>query len=349
VKPCARWRPVVVGGLACLVTILALLSAMRQLRQVDSPRVQVAGVPPGATAQVGPGIPSRSLAPPPAGPPMRIDPAELSRAGRERDDNGLGMRFCWCPPGVFHMGMLPDRLRRYREITPVTVTLGRGFWMGKFEVTQDQWRRVMRVSLSEQRAKDPTQPRPVGDNTMRDHVGEGPAYPIYYTSHAEAEEFCRKLTESERAAGRLEQGWEYRLPTEAQWEFACRAGTTTATASGDPLGSTQANFDGTHPFDGAAAGPYLRETTPVGQFPANGWGLHDMHGNVWEWCRDGFTATPGGGTDPVEEPSSSRRTFRGGCWHNLGTQCLSTARGWGERSSRGSGLGFRVALVPTGS
>jgi len=297
----------------------------------------------------GPVIAPRPPARPPKGPPMRIDPAELARAGRERDDNGLGMRFCWCPPGAFHMGTLPDRLGRYVEVSPVTVTLSRGFWMGKFEVTQEQWRLVMGASLREQRAKDPTQPRPVGDGTTRDHVGEGPTYPIYYTSHAEAEDFCRKLTEAERGAGRLEPGWEYRLPTEAQWEFACRAGTTTAAAFGDQLSSTQANFDGTHPFDGAAAGPYLHETTPVGRYPANGWGLHDMHGNVWEWCRDGFTSTPRGDTDPVEEPGSSRRTYRGGCWHNPGALCLSTARAWGEVSDRGSGLGFRVALVPTGS
>src|SRR5262249_9815279 len=146
--------------------------------------------------------PSSPPAPPPDGPPMRIDPAELSRAGTERDDNGLRMRFCWCPPGAFHMGTLPDRLGRYLLIRPVSATLSRGFWMGNFEVTQDQWRRIMGAPLREQGPKDPAQPRPVGDGTPRDHVGEGPTSPIYYTSHAEAEEFCRKLTEAERGANR---------------------------------------------------------------------------------------------------------------------------------------------------
>jgi formylglycine-generating enzyme required for sulfatase activity len=249
---------------------------------------------------------------------------------------------------MFHMSGLPAHLERYSDVNAVPVTLRHGFWMGKYEVTQSQWKQVTGTTLREQRSRDPGQPRPVGDGTTRDHVGEGPDHPIYYTSHADAEEFCLKLTEAERQASRLEPGWEYRLPSEAQWEFACRAGTTTATAFGDQLSSTQANFDGTKPFNGAPTGPYLHETTPVGRYPANGWGLHDMHGNVWEWCRDGFIDAPRGGDDPVEAPSSSRRTYRGGCWHNPGLLCLSARRGWGQVGDRGSGLGFRVALVEAG-
>jgi formylglycine-generating enzyme required for sulfatase activity len=275
---------------------------------------------------------------------MEIDPAELARAGRERNNNALGMVFCWCPPGRFHMGAAAAVGGRSAGAQGVSVTLRHGFWIGKFEVTQVQWQTVMRRTLREQRAMDPSQPRPVGDGTARDHVGVGNEYPIYYTSHADADEFCRKVTETERAAGRLEPGQVYRLPTEAQWEFACRAGTTTATAFGDTLTSAQANFDGTSPFGGAPPGPYLHETTPVGRYPANPWGLHDMHGNVWEWCGDGYTATPAGGIDPEEQPSSLRRVYRGGCWHNAGAMCVSTSRAWGEVDDRGSGLGFRVSL-----
>jgi formylglycine-generating enzyme len=275
---------------------------------------------------------------------MRIDPDELARAGRERNDNGLEMRFGWCPPGSFHMG----RVNRDHN-AGVGVTLRQGFWMGKFEVTQAQWHQIMGVTLREQRAKDPTQPRSVGDGTMRDHVGEGPDYPIYFTSHADAEEFCRKLTEAEREAGRLEPGWEYRLPTEAQWEFACRAGTTTDTAFGDRLSSTQANFDGSKPLNGASVGPYLHETTPVGSYPPNAWGLHDMHGNVYEWCLVGDERRPLGRTDPIQKPASTRWAMRGGCWHDPGAYCLSTSGGEARSDARGSGLGFRVALVPSGS
>jgi formylglycine-generating enzyme required for sulfatase activity len=333
-KPPVGWRRLVEGGLACVAAVLAVLFLIHQIREA---------LPPPEEAHA----PQKPVDHPPEGPPMRIDPGELARAGRERDDNGLGMTLCWCPPGSFHMGRLDpggivERSQRdlYRR-EGVGVTLRRGFWMGKYEVTQAQWRRVMGATLREQRARDPTQPRPVGDDTMREHVGEGPDYPIYFTNHSEAEEFCRKLSEAERAADRLEPGWEYRLPTEAQWEFACRAGTTTFTAFGDRLSGTQANFDGSLPFNGAPAGPYLHETTPVGSYPPNAWGLHDMHGNVWEWCRDGFTRL-GAGTDPPE------RVIRGGCWHNPGSMCLSTTRGPGEVRQRGSGLGFRAALVPPG-
>ncbi len=276
---------------------------------------------------------------------MRIAPDDLASAGRERADNGLGMPFCWCPPGSFHMGRLPDNLHRYEEIPPAAVTLTRGFWMGKFEVSQSQWQRVMGLTLREQRAKDHRQPRPVGDGTMREHVGEGPDHPIYFVGHDEAEEFCRRLTEAERVAGRLEDGWEYRLPTEAQWEFACRAGTTTASSFGDRFEAEQVNFDGTQPLRDSPTGPYLRETTPVGRYPANSWGLHDMHGNVWEWCRDGYVEAPKGGTDPMAEPTPEQLVYRGGCWHNPGVLCLSTSRGRGPVDNRGSGVGFRVALV----
>lgn len=294
-----------------------------------------------------PGIAQRPLLPAWEGPPMQIEREERARAGRQRDDNALGMKFCWCPPGTFRMGRASAFLDEDLGDGPVKVTLTQGFWMGAFEVTQAQWRSVMGMTLREQRARDSSQPRPVGDGTTRDHVGEGPDYPIYYTSHSDAEEFCRKLTETERSKGRIERNWEYRLPTEAQWEFACRAGITTATSFGDRLSSTQANFDGTKPVHGAPAGPYLHETTPIGQYAPNGWGLHDMHGNVSEWCRDCYTALPGG-TDPYVEPLSSRRVFRGGCWYDPGAYCLSTTRSWGKVDGRGSGRGFRVALVPPG-
>jgi formylglycine-generating enzyme required for sulfatase activity len=151
------------------------------------------------------------------GRPMKIDADELEFAGLERDDNALGMVFCWCPPGEFAMGGGPKGPGgRYLDAEPAWVRINRGFWMGKFEVTQAQWQKVMGRTLREQRFMDPTQPRPLGDNSQRDHAGMGPDYPIYFTSFVEAQEFCDRLTEDERQAGRLESGWVYSLPTEAQ-------------------------------------------------------------------------------------------------------------------------------------
>jgi formylglycine-generating enzyme required for sulfatase activity len=286
------------------------------------------------------------------GPPTRIEADALTFAGQERTDNGLGMVFCWCPAGEFSMGGGPKGPSgRYLDGEPALVSLGRGFWMGKFEVTQAQWQKVVGRNLQEQRFMDPRQPRPLGDGSQRDHAGMGPEYPIYFASYVEARAFCDRLTEDERKSGRLESGWVYSLPTEAQWEFACRAGTTTSTAFGDRLGSAQANFDGTAPFNHAPRGPYPHVTKPVGSYPANGWGLHDLHGNVWEWCRDVSSVTSRALTctdpDPFQNPSILDRAVRGGCWYEPGHRCLSTTRISMPVRGCGSGVGFRVALVST--
>jgi formylglycine-generating enzyme len=262
-------------------------------------------------------------------------PSDGSRAGEERDDNGLKMRFCWCPSGTFLMGSPPKEPERDSDEGPVNVTLSRGFWMGKYEVTQEQWQKLMGTTVREQEAK----------SDLKGLCGEGPNYPIYDVSCTEADEFCRKLTESERGSGRLPAGWSYRLPTEAQWEYACRAGTTTATAFGDRLSSVDANFNGNSPYNGAAKGPDLSSTTAVGKYRSNGWGLYDMHGNVEERCLDGYGERLVGGADPVGPSSASLRVFRGGSWLYIGWSCRSAVRGRIAPEYRSSDLGFRVARV----
>ena len=283
---------------------------------------------------------------------MRIDPKDLAGAGRERHDNGMAMRFCWCPPGRFHMGRLPEPLSRLQPFVPVDVTLSQGFWMGKFEVTQAQWQRVMGVTLREQRARDPSQPRPVGDETMRDHVGEGPDYPIYLHEPRRGRGVLPQAHRGRTRGGPARAGVGVPAPDRGQWEFACRAGTTTATAFGDRLSSTQANFDGTHPLRRGARPDRIstrrRRSAAIPPTPG-----------VCTTC----TATSGSGAAtasrrrPAAAPIPSKPAeseslgdvFRGGCWHNGGTLCLSTSRAGGDVTTRGSGLGFRVALVPTGS
>jgi formylglycine-generating enzyme required for sulfatase activity len=147
-------------------------------------------------------------------------------------------------------------------------------------------------------------------------------------------EFCRKLTERERSAGRLPEGYEYTLPTEAQWEYACRAG-----ATGPYGGDGNLNDMGWYNQNSG------NTTHPVGKKLANAWGLYDMHGNVWEWCFDWYGNYSGGTVrDPTGPASGSARVFRGGCWFQDGVGCRSAFRSWHEPGYRLFNLGFRLAL-----
>jgi len=250
-----------------------------------------------------------------------------SKAGDEREVAGI--KLCWCPAGRFLMGSPPNEPERRPDEDQVVVTLTKGFWIGKYEATQGQWKRVI--------GKLP------GELTAQLPAGED--YPVGNVNFAEAEAFCDQLTELGRRSGVLPKNWEFRLPTEAQWEYACRAGTTTATAFGDKLSSKQANFQG-KPYNGGERGPALNRATPVGSYPANPWGLHDMHGNVFEWCRDWYHPKLPGGTDPdlSDQPATSR-VRRGGCWADDGWPCRSAFRLRFEPERRYDHIGFRVAAV----
>ena len=255
-----------------------------------------------------------------------------TKAGQEWSGNGLRMRFCWCPPGKFTMGSPKDEAHRAINENQVQVTLTKGFWLGKYEVTQGEWKRLMETSVADL--------RPDSTHPLR---GEGDMYPMYYVSHDEAAEFCKKLTRQEQSAGRLPSRWVYQLPSEAQWEYGCRSGTTTATAFGTRLDSTQANFDGKYPYNGAAQGVGKAAAVPVGSYIPNAWGLYDMHGNVSEWCADWYAQELPGGSNPLVVPNSSGPVARGGSWGAGGVLCRSASRG--GSGGRSNGLGFRVAAV----
>jgi formylglycine-generating enzyme required for sulfatase activity len=259
------------------------------------------------------------------------------RPGEER--TVAGMRLCWCPPGKFTMGSPPGEPERRPIEEQVKVTLTRGFWAGKYEVTQGDWKRVA--------GKLP--------GPLTAELAEGDDYPVGNVNFAEAEAFCRRLTELARRSGELPEGWEFRLPTEAQWEYACRAGTTTATAFGDSLSRKQANFKG-KPYNGAAdEGPSLGRAATVGSYPPNAWGLHDMHGNTFEWCRDWYHPRLPGGVDPDlhdARPTAQRsrdgsvpRVRRGGAWTDDGWACRSALRLRFEPERRYDHIGFRVVAV----
>ncbi len=266
--------------------------------------------------------------------PTRSDTFAGSKAGDERQV--LDVRLCWCPAGQFTMGSPPSEPERRPGEDQVQVTLSKGFWIGKYEVTQGEWKRV------------------VGEFPGQRTAGEGDNFPVYTINFAEAEGFCDKLTKMARAAGDLSSEWEFRLPTDAQWEYACRAGTTTATSFGDKLSSKQANFQG-EPYNGGEPGPSLQRTAPVGSYPANSWGLHDMHGNVFEWCRDWHRLQLPGGVDPdlysaratalVNRDGSISRVRRGGCWADKGWPCRSAFRLRFEPERRHDHIGFRVVCV----
>jgi formylglycine-generating enzyme len=257
-----------------------------------------------------------------------IDDPEVKKPGEERAV--VGIRLCWCPPGRFLMGSPVDELERRPGEDQVEVRLTRGFWIGKYEVTQGDWKRI------------------VGDlpGKLTAELPAGDDLPVGNVNFAQAEAFCRKLTEKAIASKGLPEGWEFRLPTEAQWEYACRAGTTTATAFGSSLSRTQANFKGKPYNGGADQGPSLGKAAKVGNYPANAWGIHDMHGNTFEWCRDWYHPTLPGGDDPDLSSMPARsRVRRGGAWTDDGWPCRSAFRLRFEPERGYDHIGFRVVAV----
>ena len=225
----------------------------------------------------------------------------------------LELEMLWCPPGTFTMGSPASEADRVDDETRHTVTLTEGFWLGKYEVTQAQWESIMGSNPSHF----------VGSNL-----------PVENVSWDEVTLFCAKLTERERKAGRLPEGYAYQLPTEAQWEYACRAGTKTAFSFGNSITAKQANYN-----------DYVGQTTAVGSYPANAWGFHDMHGNVWEWCRDRYGDYPSGTvTDLMGPADGSERVLRGGSWNFIGQYLRSANRNGFGPGFRSYYLGFRPSL-----
>jgi len=226
-----------------------------------------------------------------------------------------GLIMLWVKPGTFTMGSPSSEANRDGDEVQHKVTLSKGFYLGKHEVTQAQWERVMGSNPSE---------------------FKGAGRPVEQVSWNDAVEFCRKLTEMERRAGRLPAGMAYQLPTEAQWEYACRAGTRRAYSFGENLTSDQANID-----------EVVDETTPVGKYPSNPWGFHGMHGNVWEWCSDWYGDYPSGTLrDPVGPADGTLRIMRGGSWISPADRTRCAARNRYGPAFSGESLGFRLSLRP---
>ena len=194
----------------------------------------------------------------------------------------------------------------------------------------------MRTTLAQQKAK--------GDS-YGDVTGTGNDHPMYFVSWEDCQEFISKLNQS----GKLPEGLRAALPTEAQWEYACRAGTQSVFHYGNGLGSHQANFDGYYPYGGAARGSYKSSTVLVKSYRENAWGLYDMHGNVWEWCADwndkDYYSAVAAGRDPKGPGANGQnRVLRGGGWVSYARSCRSANRDGGRPGNRGIINGFRLSL-----
>lgn len=239
---------------------------------------------------------------------------------------GTFMKLAWCPAGKFAMGSpLAELHRDSTDEMQISVELSHGFWMSQTEVTQGQWERIM--------SSQPWRDRP--------KVLIDASAPASMVSWMDASKFCEQLTSRERRIHRLPDNWFYRLPSEAQWEYACRAGTTKAYSFGDDVTQLThfAWYGGRDPNGNVGSEKHAHR---VAKKRPNQWNLFDMHGNVWEWCRDNYAHKMPGGIDPLTAPGSTP-VMRGGCWHAFGKHSRSADR-HGARNPEyyANNLGFRI-------
>jgi serine/threonine protein kinase len=296
------------------------------------------------TARILTTLATRALTPP---YPDRID----------LDLGGVTLELLRIDPGRTRMGSTPaerERVMQAASFQPTDerehlVAITRPFFLGRFTVTQEQYSCVT------------AKPNPSwfgtgggGEVTLRNDFAELDTrrFPVENLSWEDAVSFCDELMRrhGDQLPGELRQaGYRFALPTEAQWEYACRAGTITAFHFGDSLNGTAANCNGNYPFGTDDKGPCLDRTAEVGQYAANRWGLHDMHGNVWQWCADVYDADFYNACpieDPFcrEKPGEERRVVRGGSWNNVGWGCRAAYRMGLAPGNHHGGLGFRVCL-----
>jgi formylglycine-generating enzyme required for sulfatase activity len=253
----------------------------------------------------------------------------------------------WIPAGTFTMGSPTNEAQRSSDEMQHTVTLTKGFYMGKYPVIQGQYLAVMGSNPSSFKAFD-SNGNPISPDLNR---------PVETVSWTDASNYCALLTQSDRVAGRIPSTWEYRLPTEAEREYACRAGTTTAFHFGSAIHAGMANFDDHYEYAAAVGDiyfaspsvPWLARTTTVGSYAPNAFGLYDMHGNVWERCSDRYD----GAYYPVSPPENPAgpsiggyHVARGGSWNIDPVGCRSAARNGFVPSYRNEDVGFRICLDP---
>lgn len=230
--------------------------------------------------------------------------------------NSIGIKFAWVTPGTFRMGSPKKDKWRCDDETQHWVTLSKGFYLAIHPVTQASWQEVM------------------GNNRSHFHDGY---LPVVQVSWDDCQEFLQKLSKQD--------GHAYRLPTEAEWEYACRGATTTPFFYGETISTDQANFNG-HNRVSNPEGLHRGKTTPVGSFSPNAWGLNDMHGNVCEWCADWYEVCPEWldyVVDPQGPESGPGRVYRGGSFECPPFMLRSASRLWSRQMNHMNNVGFRAA------
>ncbi|MDM9379358.1 formylglycine-generating enzyme family protein [Chlorogloeopsis sp. ULAP01] len=229
--------------------------------------------------------------------------------------NGVTLEMIQIPGGTFLMGSPAGEKERELNEGPQHQVTVPSFFVGKYEVTQAQYQAIMDSNPS---------------------YFKGRKQPVEQVSWNDAVEFCKRLSQK--------TGRTYRLPGEAEWEYACRAGTTTPFYFGETITTDLVNYDGNYTYASAPKGQYRKQTTDVGSFPPNAFGLYDMHGNVWEWCQDtwhdSYKGAPVNGRAWID--TSSIRLMRGGSWPYAPHFCRSANRGWAKITDAEKNVGFRV-------
>ena len=253
--------------------------------------------------------------------------------------NGVEYAFRYCPAGDFTMGSPEDEIGRFDEEARRNITLTRGFWLLETEVTQEMWESTTGSNPSYFSASG------AGAGAVV-NIASTAKFPVEQVSWDDCQEFVEKLN----ASGAAPAGFEFRLPTEAEWEYACRAGTSGPFFWGDALNGDRANCDGNYPCGTSDGGKFWARTTAVGSYAENPWGLFDMHGNVSEYCADWsgkYDATSL--VDPTGPTSGKRRVFRGGGWNSVAKGCRAAYRREGDPTERSNEGGVRIALSRKGA
>lgn len=290
-----------------------------------------------------------------------VNTTQFPQSGQDWRVESLGMTLKWIAPGEFLMGSPGTEAKRRDDEWQHKVDILEGYWMSQFELRHRDFQAFTQSSgyLSEAERQiegygtwvfDPEKKEILQslEANWRNLHANGPDHPVLAISWNDVVAFCEWLTARERTNGSLQDNQYFTLPTESQWEYACRnaGSTTTPFHFGESLSSHQANMNGYFPYGDAPRGTFLHTSEPVGQYPPNALGLYDMHGNVFEWCLNQYEPyDPSQALNPADAEMGDRRCYRGGSWFDLGEFCRAAFRGKTPPSDRSDHLGARIVLI----